>query len=171
MMKTLSLLVIVAALAAAQTAMRPSDSQKYAATQKHQDRQPANLRLERADVPLYPELAVTARIFGTVEVLVTVKDGKVITAQVQSGPPMLAAATVDNIQTWRFHSMVDTTFTAKFIYQLEEASLNVPSNPKIELQLPSLVKITAVPIPLDSKNSTSSSIKTAGGEPFRAAPE
>jgi outer membrane biosynthesis protein TonB len=151
MMKILSLLVVAGALAAAQTALHPSESQRFAATQRQQDRRHASLQLEHADVPMYPELAMAARIFGTVEVLVSVKDGRVISAQVQSGPPMLAAATVDNIQTWRFHSLVDTTFTAKFIYQLEEASLDVPSNPKIELQLPSLVKITAVPIPLDSK--------------------
>jgi hypothetical protein len=53
---------------------------------------------------MYPQLARTARIFGTVEVQVAVKDGKVVSTEVKSGPPVLAQATVENIRTWRFLS-------------------------------------------------------------------
>jgi hypothetical protein len=52
---------------------------------------------------------------------------------------------------------VNATFTTKFICQLEPASPNPPGNPKIELELPSLVKITAVPVVLDSQSQIQSS--------------
>ena len=161
MMKILCVFATAATIiAAGHTAPRASEPQPSATAQKQQGQTPANLHLEHADVPMYPELALTARVFGTVQVLVTVKDGKVTDTQVRSGPPMLTTATVDNVKTWRFHSSVNTTFTARFVYQLEPASLDVPSNPKIELQLPSLVKITAVPYPLGSKRSPSSTTTT-----------
>lgn len=110
-----------------------------------------------ATVPLYPPLARVARVYGTVEVLVTVSDGVVVNTEVKSGHKLLVQATTDNIKTWRFASGVNATFTTKFIYQLDAASPNPPGNPKIELELPSLVKITAVPVVLDSQKSVQSS--------------
>lgn len=124
-----------------------------AATQDQQVEQHRDLRLEHADVPMYPQLARTARIFGTVEVQVTVKDGKIANTEVKLGPPVLARATVENIQTWRFYHLVNATFTTKFIYQLEMKEPLDPQNPKVELQLPLLVKITTVPVPLNSQES------------------
>jgi TonB family protein len=116
-----------------------------------EEQRPRDLRLEHADVPMYPQLARTARIFGTVQVQVTVKDGEVVSTEVKSGHPMLASATVENIQTWRFYPLVNATFTTKFTYQLETKEPLDPQNPKVELQLPLLVKITAVPVTLDSQ--------------------
>ena len=98
---------------------------------------------------MYPQLARTARISGTVQVQVTVKDGKVVNTTVKSGPPMLGSAAVENIQTWRFHPLVNATFTTKFIYQIETKEALDPQNPTVELQLPLLVRITAVPVSLD----------------------
>lgn len=100
------------------------------------------MRLEHAEVPLYPEPARTANIFGTVEVLVTVKDGGVVTAEVISGPPILTQATTENIQGWHFAYHVSNTFTTKFVYQLAE--VGEVANPRVELQLPYLVTITGV---------------------------
>lgn len=152
MMRTLLSLLVVAVIgtAAPQTG---ADESKYAAglqsdkssanseAQKHPD-----LRLEHADVPMYPPLGRTAHITGTVQVLVTVKDGKVTNTEVKSGSPILARAALENIQTWRFYYLVNTTFTTKFVYQLETIKHLDPQNPKVELQLPLLVKITAVPV-------------------------
>jgi outer membrane biosynthesis protein TonB len=137
----LVLVIVVTSLVTAQTG----------ATQDQQAAQHPDLRLEHADVPMYPQLARTARILGTVEVQVTVKDGKVVSADVKSGPPVLARATVENIQTWRFYRLVNATFTTKFIYQLETRETLDPQNPKVELQLPLLAKITAVPVHLDTR--------------------
>lgn len=143
MSRNLLLAVTVAILniAVIQTAM----SQKLTSDQ-HPD-----LRLERAEVPTYPQLARTARIFGTVEVQVTVKEGQVTKSEVKSGHPVLAQAAVANIQSWRFYPLVNATFTTKFTYKLEDKEPLDPQNPKVELQLPLLAKITAVPVLLDTK--------------------
>jgi TonB family protein len=114
--------------------------------QKSQAEPQRDMRLEHADVPMYPQLARTARIVGTVEVQVTVKDGKVVNTEVKSGPKVLAQATVENIQSWRFYPLVNVTFTTKFVYQLETKLPLDPQNPRVELQLPLLARITAVPV-------------------------
>ena len=143
------LIAAVITTAAAQTtwreAYRPPNGQSENTSQR------LDLRLIHADVPLYPQLARTARASGTVQVEVTVKDGDVVNAEVKSGPPMLTSATVENIRTWRFNPLVNATFTARFIYRLETDKTLDPQNPKVELQLPLLAKITAVPVMLDSQ--------------------
>ena len=126
-----------------------------ATAQKPPTDQHLDLRLEHAEVPMYPQLARTARIFGTVEVQVTVKDGRVAKTEVKSGPPVLTRGTVENIQTWRFYPLVNATFTTKFIYKLEEKEPLDTQNSKAELQLPLSAKITAVPVLLDTKAGTS----------------
>jgi outer membrane biosynthesis protein TonB len=135
--------VAVAALGVAQTAT----------TQKPQTSQYRDLRLERAEVPMYPQLARTARITGRVEVQVTVREGKILSSDVMSGPAVLAQATVENIQSWHFHPLVSATFRTTFIYQLETKEALDPQNPMVELRLPLLAKITAVPVALDSEGS------------------
>jgi outer membrane biosynthesis protein TonB len=146
-----SLVAIVAAVfvAAAQKSNHAAGSQpdkapKNSETQKQQDQRPKDLRLEYAEVPMYPQLGRLARISGTVEVQVTVKDGEVVKTEVKSGPPVLTQATIKNILTWRFYHLVNGRFTTKFIYLLETNDLLDPQNPKVELQLPLLVRITAV---------------------------
>ncbi len=142
--KLLSMLVIAAAITTgAQTAGDQKPVEQHNA-----------FRLEHADVPTYPQMAVVARIFGIVEVRVTVKDGQVVNTEVKSSPPgpeILKRATIENIQTWRFYKLDSGTFTTKFIYQLETKKPLDPLNPKVELQLPLLVKITAKPVALDSQ--------------------
>jgi TonB family protein len=68
-----------------------------------------------ADMPLYPALARTAKITGKVEVqVVTGADGKVISAQVKSGHPLLSRAVLDNVKTWRFAGAGERTITYEF---------------------------------------------------------
>jgi len=157
-LSTLILVVINAATAQTSMIANPNvtkcQSDKGAENseiQIHDDQRLSDLRIEHADVPVYPDLARTARIFGTVRVEVTVENGKVISTKIKSGPQILASATVNNILTWRFHPLVNATFTTKFIYHLETNEIVNPQNPKVELQLPLLVKITAVPVHLDQK--------------------
>jgi len=88
-------------------------------------------------------------------VQVTVKDGTVVSTEVKSGPSKLVDSTVENIKGWRFYKLDNGTFTTKFIYQLEMKEPLDPNNPKVELQLPFLVKITAVPVILDTQNGRS----------------
>lgn len=150
MIRKLLLIIMIAVTGLGQTAT----------TQKPTAEQRRDLRLEHADVPMYPQLARTARIFGTVEMQVTVKDGKVVNTKVKSGPPVLVQATVENIQSWRFYPLVNATFTTKFVYQLETKETLDPQNPRVELQLPLLAKITAVPVQLDTKTGTPSTPTT-----------
>jgi hypothetical protein len=117
------------------------------------------LRLEHAEVPLYPEPARTANIFGTVEVRVTVKDGSVVNAEVISGPPILSQATTENIQGWHFAYHVSDTFTTKFVYQLAE--VGDVANPEVELQLPYLVTITGARVRLESNKDGKGRATTA----------
>lgn len=140
----LVLLIASASVAVAQTT----------GTQKPQTEQSGELRLEHADVPLYPQMARVARIFGTVEVQVTVKDGQVVNTEVKSPAPggaaILERATVENIRTWRFYKLDSGTFTTKFVYQIETKKKSLSSlNSKVELELPLRVKITTVPPVLD----------------------
>jgi TonB family protein len=128
--------------------------------QKLKTEQSGALRLEHADVPLYPQMARVARIFGTVKVQVTIKEGQVVNTQVKSprpgGAAILERATIENIQTWRFYKLDNGTFTTQFIYQLETKKKGLNSlNSRVELELPLLVKITAVPPLLDTQHSES----------------
>jgi TonB family protein len=103
--------------------------------------------LVHGDLPVYPALAKSARISGTVHVRVTVENGEVVGYVQPSGHPMLVSATIDNIKSWKFDKTVRTTFATTFIYQLdgESEETKESSNPKLDLELPSLAKITARP--------------------------
>ena len=97
------------------------------------------------DLPLYPAVAKTARVSGVVQVQVTVKNGEVTGTEATSGNPLLASAAIDSIKTWKFDKDISTTFTTTFIYRLEKQETAEPSNPKLELELPRVAKITAWP--------------------------
>jgi TonB family protein len=100
--------------------------------------------LVHGDLPSYPAVAKTARISGTVRVRVTLVNGEVVGTEVVSGHPILTSAATENIKSWKFDKTVSTSFVTTFIYQLEMESEETsdPSNPKLELELPSLAKIT-----------------------------
>jgi len=123
--------------------------------------------LTQAEVPLYPPIALTAHISGTVEVQVTVENGSVVDAHVRSVDihiadpenrtvygaqakarvgPMLSKPSLANVKTWRFKPEGRTTFVAKYVYRIEGEQTSVPENPKVELDLPSLVTVTAKPL-------------------------
>jgi TonB family protein len=101
----------------------------------------------RADVPLYPSLARAARLSGTVQVRVSVKNGSVASTETQSSSAaqILVNAARANATTWRFAPDANGTFEVTYIYELEKDEVVVPENPRVEMQLPSLVKITAKP--------------------------
>ncbi len=108
-----------------------------------------------ADVPLYPALAVAARQSGTVRVRVSIKGGAVVSADTESSAPsVLVHAAKENARTWQFAPDVTSTLDVTYIYELAKDESGVRQNPRVEMQLPSLVKITAKPvkaIPMDGK--------------------
>lgn len=115
----------------------------------------ASLIVVHADVPLYPALAVAARQSGTVRVRLSVKGGAVVSADAEeSAPPVLVHAAKENARTWRFAPDVTSTLDVTYVYDLAKDETGVRENPRIEMQLPSLVRITARPvkaIPMDGK--------------------
>jgi hypothetical protein len=107
---------------------------------------PAVPILQEAAVPVYPPIGRAARITGKVVVAVTVNGGKVTATEVKSGPRLLFGGTVTNLQTWRFASDVNGTFTVTYSYVISGDETDNPTNPRVEM-LPSLdVNITARPV-------------------------
>jgi hypothetical protein len=113
------------------------------------------LIVTHADVPLYPPVAVAAHHTGTVHLRVSIRQGAVLSADTDSAAPsVLVLAAKENIKTWRFTPDVTDNCEVTFIYELLEAHSVVPENPRIEMQLPSFVKITAKPVkpmPMDGR--------------------
>jgi len=99
----------------------------------------------RAEAPLYPPLARMAKIMGKIEVEFTVKSGEVVAAEAKTGHPVLVKATTENIKTWHFSPDVNGTFATTFEYRVEGKETSTMQNPRVEMQLPSFVRITATP--------------------------
>jgi periplasmic protein TonB len=81
-------------------------------------------RLSGAE-PRYPTIAIAARIQGTVSLAATIsKTGTIENLRVVSGPPMLAPAAVDAVQTWRYRPYllngepVEVETTVRVIFNL-----------------------------------------------------
>jgi hypothetical protein len=120
-------------------------------------------QLIHADLPLYPPLARTLHVTGTVEIQVVIEKGAVVNAQVNSvvltawnGPALtdedkkkvgnyLSDPSITNIKTWRFNLEDRVTFPVKYVYSIEGDPTTVSENPRVELDLPLLVKVTARP--------------------------
>jgi hypothetical protein len=102
--------------------------------------------VSHADVPLYPPVARITGIGGTVQVEVTVKDGAVASTELKSPAPLiLVNATLENLKTWKFASDTNAMFRVTYIYEVEKEATASPGNPRIEMQLPNLIRITAKP--------------------------
>jgi hypothetical protein len=99
----------------------------------------------RADAPFYPPLARLAKITGKIDADFTIKNGEVVAAEAKAGHPLLVKATTENIKSWHFAPEANGTFTATFIYELHGNETATMQNPKVEMQLPTLVKISATP--------------------------
>jgi hypothetical protein len=118
-------------------------------------------RVVKADVPLYPPVAATMRFGGTIKFFVTVKDGIIEDIQLKQGIiepssnskitvsdkllTFLVEPSIENLKTWRFVLEEQGSFTITFVYEMEGEEILFPENPKIELELPVSVKITAKP--------------------------
>jgi TonB family protein len=104
---------------------------------------PSTPVVEHAEVPRYPEMALNVGITGNVIIDVTVTGGQVSKAEVKSGDRMLSSEAVRNVKTWQFAPDTYATFTTTFTYDVEHRLTGTNRAPRIELQLPSAVHITA----------------------------
>jgi Gram-negative bacterial TonB protein C-terminal len=105
-------------------------------------------RIIRAELPLYPPIAWTAHISGTAAIQVTVQKGAVVDAQVKSSSTenqVLSLRSVENVKTWQFQPDDNATFLVTYVYKIAGEQTRLPENPKVELDLPRLVKVTARP--------------------------
>ncbi len=95
----------------------------------------------KAETPHYPLRARQVGITGHVTVDLAVKNGRVVETVLKSGDRALVRETEENIRTWEFAPDVNGTLTTTFVYQLEPRLSGAPTPPRLELQLPSLVRI------------------------------
>jgi hypothetical protein len=123
-------------------------------------------RLIHAELPLYPPLALSAHISGTIEIQVAVVGGGVVDAHVKSVEiqitdpqnhavyddqakskvsQVLSNPSVANVRTWQFQSEGRANFIVRYVYQIVGEQTSLPENPRVELDLPVLVKVTARP--------------------------
>jgi periplasmic protein TonB len=80
-------------------------------------------KLIRQPLPVYPQIAKTAHIQGTVVLHAIIdKDGSVVEVQYVSGPPLLMRSAMDAVKQWRYQPttlngeavQVDTTISVVF---------------------------------------------------------
>ncbi|MGA2743168.1 MAG: energy transducer TonB [Candidatus Sulfotelmatobacter sp.] len=101
-----------------------------------------------ADLPRYPPLAIEARLSGAVHLHVLVKNGAVTKAASDSPtePPILVGAATENVETWRFAPGATGTFDVTYTFELRKDEGSTLENPRIEMELPTFVKIVARPV-------------------------
>ncbi|MEJ2144811.1 MAG: energy transducer TonB, partial [Acidobacteriota bacterium] len=114
--------------------------------------------LLRGEIPLYPPIARSAHITGTVVIEVTVERGSVTGARLTSeSNPYLANPSLANVKAWQFQPEDRTTFLVEYVYQIRGEETLLPENPRVELDLPCRVKVTASPFkPTETYGSTDS---------------
>ena len=97
--------------------------------------------------PIYPPLAVAARIEGTVDVEATVTKGIVTKADAPStSNAALAVAATNNVRSWRFAPEQSGRFKVQFIFELTKEEGLQPEKPEVQMKLPLWVRIIARPV-------------------------
>lgn len=96
-----------------------------------------------AATPLYPRTALLGSILGAVRIRVTTDGRKVSSLNVESGPPMLARAAEENIQTWQFERHEPTTFVVTFQYRIKDPPACQVGNSTVLMHMPLSVEISA----------------------------
>ena len=108
-----------------------------------------DLLIKHADVPQYPQLAIAARLEGTLRFHVSVKAGAVTSIEPNSTNPsnlrILSDAAITNIRAWTFYASNDG-FDVEFIYEISNREVAAPENPRIEMTLPRSVRLIAFPV-------------------------
>ncbi len=106
-------------------------------------RKDAEPEVLRSETPRYPPMAQAAGIEGAVYVKVSVRNGEVARAESQVGDRMLAHEAAENVRTWRFAPSTNAEISTVFHYRLERRRTGERASPRIELNLPYSVRITA----------------------------
>jgi hypothetical protein len=104
--------------------------------------------VSHAEVPQYPPIALRAHLSGTVHLHAFVEKGEVVKTESDSPVHLLTLihAATENVKTWQFPPNARGVFDVTYIYELQENEGAFPENPHIEMQLPTMVKISAKPV-------------------------
>ena len=102
-------------------------------------------------VPLYPPLARATKVQGVVHLKVVTDGTRVITAHAEDGNRLLAAASEENAQTWRFSKHEPTSFTVTYRYRLDASA--DPNNPTVTLRFPTEVDVSIAPLALSDPSA------------------
>jgi hypothetical protein len=89
-----------------------------------------------AAMPLYPTIAVAARVEGVVKIRVTTNGKSVASLQTLSGSAMLVQEAKKDIQTWTFDQHSPTTFVTTFEYHFEDPPSCTYTNSEVTARLP-----------------------------------
>jgi hypothetical protein len=101
-----------------------------------------------ADVPIYPQVAHMANVQGLVRVKVATDGHRVTDTSIenQDADPMLARASQENAQTWKFSGGEPITFTVTYRYLLVTKLKEIQSsalNSKVIIRFPTDVQVIA----------------------------
>jgi TonB family protein len=111
----------------------------FAATCAHAQDSPQPLpRVVEHSDPNYPPLARQTSIQGDVHVKITTDGEVVTTVEALDGHPLLKAATLENVRTWKFAHHKPATFVVTFHYKLNSGNTDVEF-----LDTPGVVRIGA----------------------------
>jgi len=102
-------------------------------------------RIESADIPLYPPNARLG-IQGVVKILVVTDGKRVISADIESGHPMLAQASVKCVKSWRFEKHDPMRFTTTFKYIISKELYKYSKPDEVFLRLPMEVSVKSMRI-------------------------
>jgi TonB family protein len=98
-------------------------------------------------LPVYPQLAIAARISGKVLVKVTVIKGVVTDTQViRTDSALFVESTLKTIRSWQFEPSTYAHFETEFVFEIGKSQAAGPENPAMELRLPGFVHLTAYPV-------------------------
>jgi len=98
--------------------------------------------------PVYPEIAVMAKLQGTVSVKVELSaDGRVISARTSGPQKILNEAAEENIRQWYFASpAAGCGYSINYVYKLEGKASRHPRRTRVIFRLPSEVELIAQPV-------------------------
>ena len=107
-------------------------------------------QLATVDMPKYPPLAHQARIEGVVKLTFILPANSPVPTNIEvvSGHPVLRAAAVDNLKTWRFenHFAVERKYETTFSYRLSGVEVAAPTRERITFDSFHKIVVLADPV-------------------------
>lgn len=107
-----------------------------------------NSKLQTRVAPVYPPLAIQARISGTVRLhAIIATDGTVKQLDVISGHPLLIQAALDAVRQWRYEPTllngmpVEVDTTIDVVFSLEQTSVKAVQDPQLRADLLHLLEV------------------------------